>query len=72
MIALYIDYPHIQYPSTFAKENGLPCNLSLVLKNCKGFTKVASDNIDLSGIPCLDEEKERLRNILTSGFIANW
>ena len=72
VIALYIDYPHIQYPSTFAKENGLPCNLSLVLKNCKGFTKVASDNIDLSGIPCLDEEKERLRNILTSGFIANW
>lgn len=72
VIALYIDYPHIQYPSTFAKENGLPCNLSLVLKNCKGFTKVASDNIDLSGIPCLDEEKERLRSILTSGFIANW
>lgn len=72
VIALYIDYPHIQYPSTFARENGLPCNLSLVLKNCKGFTKVASDNIDLSGIPCLDEEKERLRNILTSGFIANW
>lgn len=72
VIALYIDYPHIQYPSTFAKENGLPCNLSLVLKNCKGFTKVASDSIDLSGIPCLDEEKERLRNILTSGFIANW
>lgn len=72
VIALYIDYPHIQYPSTFAKENGLPCNLSLVLKNCKGYTKVASDNIDLSGIPCLDEEKERLRNILTSGFIANW
>lgn len=72
VVALYIDYPHIQYPSTFAKENGLPCNLSLVLKNCKGFTKVASDNIDLSGIPCLDEEKERLRNILTSGFIANW
>lgn len=72
VIALYIDYPHIQYPSTFAKEKGLPCNLSLVLKKCSGFTKVASDNIDLSGIPCLDEEKERLRNILTSGFIANW
>ena len=72
VIALYIDYPHIQYPSTFAKENGLPCNLSLVLKNCKGFTKVASDSIDLSGIPCLDEEKERLRQILTDGFIANW
>ena len=72
IIALYIDYPHIQYPSTFAKEKGLPCNLSLVLKKCSGFTKVASENIDLSGIPCLDEEKERLRNILTSGFIANW
>ena len=72
VIALYIDYPHIQYPSTFAKEKGLPCNLSLVLKKCSGFTKVASSNIDLSGIPCLDEEKERLRNILTSGFIANW
>ena len=72
VIAVYIDYPHIQYPSTFAKENGLPCNLSLVLKNCKGFTKVASGNIDLSGIPCLDEEKERLRQILTDGFIANW
>ena len=72
VLALYIDYPHIQYPSTFAKEKGLPCNLSLVLKKCSGFTKVASNNIDLSGIPCLDEEKERLRNILTSGFIANW
>ena len=72
VIALYIDYPHIQYPSTFAKEKGLPCNISLVLKKCGGFTKVASNNIDLSGIPCLDEEKERLRNILTSGFIANW
>lgn len=72
VISLYIDYPHIQYPSTFAKEKGLPCNISLVLKKCSGFTKVASDNIDLSGIPCLDEEKERLRNILTSGFIANW
>ena len=72
VLALYIDYPHIQYPSTFAKEKGLPCNLSLVLKKCSGFTKVASNNIDLSGIPCLDEEKERLRNILTNGFIANW
>ena len=72
VLALYIDYPHIQYPSTFAKEKGLPCNLSLVLKICSGFTTVARDNIDLSGIPCLDEEKERLRNILTSGFIANW
>ena len=72
VLALYIDYPHIQYPSTFAKEKGLPCNLSLVLKKCSGYTKVASNNIDLSGIPCLDEEKERLRNIITSGFIANW
>ena len=72
VIALYIDYPHIQYPSTFAKEKGLPCNLSLVLKKCSGFTKVASENIDLSGIPCLDEEKERLRQLLTDGFIANW
>ena len=72
VLALYIDYPHIQYPSTFAKEKGLPCNLSLVAKKCSGYTKVASNNMDVSGIPCLDEEKERLRNIITSGFIANW
>lgn len=58
--------PKISLASTFTKENGYMSNISLKLNDIKGFTKIRY--IDLSGITCTDEERERLFEMLKAGI----
>lgn len=59
--------PIISLPDNFAHTKGYICMNSYKLKELKGFTKLTND-VDLSGFNCTNNELERLRSILVSGF----
>ena len=60
--------PMVELPKTFAHNKGRMCGLSKKLSGLKGFTIL--DNPIMTGLSCLEDEKEELRNILTTGFFA--
>lgn len=64
---IFMQYPDYKEESTYAHEYGYPCNLSLNLSGLSGYTEIAH-GVDLSGIPCFDDEKIFLEQALTSGF----
>lgn len=66
-VRVIIEVPNYTEPSTYAHDFGKPCNLSLNLNELSGYTQI-SHTVDLSGFPCLKEEKELLLDLLTSGF----
>lgn len=51
----------------YAHDYGLPSAEKATIRACKGFTKFA--NIEVSGIPCTDNERQEIKNILTGGGI---
>lgn len=51
----------------YAHDYGLPSAEKATIRSCKGFTKFA--NIEVSGIPCTDDERQEIKNILTGGGI---
>ena len=62
---IIIDYPVYKEPTNYAHEYGYPCNLSLNLRNCSGFTQL--ENIDISNIVCTESERAELKQLLESG-----
>ena len=62
-----IDRPQFQKLKAFNHTRGQKCNLSKTIGNLKGFTKMC-DNIDCSGISCTENEKEMIKQLLTSGI----
>ena len=62
---IIIDYPVYYPPTNYAHDYGYPCNLSMKLGNCKGFTKCA--NVDVDGLSCTEEERAELKRLLESG-----
>lgn len=64
---IILDRPTAQIPSTYAHNVGYPCELSYRLGNLSGFT-VTESGIDLSGIPCTDDEREEILSLLTTGI----
>ena len=64
---IIVDRPSMQYSKTYNHDYGRPCNLSQTIGNLKGFTKMCG-NIDCSGISCTENEKEMIRQLLTSGI----
>ena len=62
---IIIDYPVYYQPTNYAHVYGYPCNLSIKLGNCKGFTKCA--NVDVDGLSCTEGEREELKRLLESG-----
>ena len=62
---IIIDYPVYYEPTNYAHDYGYPCNLSMKLGNCKGFTKCA--NVDVDGLSCTEEERAELKRLLESG-----
>ena len=62
---IIIDYPVYYLPTNYAHDYGYPCNLSMKLGNCKGFTKCA--NVDVDGLACTEEERAELKRMLESG-----
>lgn len=65
-VYLVLAIPVSNYPSTYGHDYGYPCNLSFGLATLKGFTQVAPD-VDVSGIPCTEEEREMIRAALVKG-----
>lgn len=63
---LIIDRPTIQYPTTYGHDIGYPCSLSSSLSRLKGYT-VCAGNIDVTGIPATESEKQQIIDLLTSG-----
>lgn len=65
------DRPKVTIPSIYGHDFGKPCELALNLGNCNGFTQV-SHTVELSGIPCTEQERAELRQYLTSGVYLDW
>ena len=59
--------PSVQYPKTYNHDYGRPCMLSQRIGDLSGFTKCC-DNIDLTGIASTNEEKEIIKQLLTTGI----
>lgn len=68
-VFLIIERPQVQYPSNYNHVYGKPCNLTMTLNNLHGFTKC--ENVDVTGIPANDVEKEMIKNILEGGFYVD-
>jgi hypothetical protein len=66
-VYIFIQYPDYKEESTYKHEYGYPCNLSLNLSNLHGYTEI-DHGVDLSSIPCFDDEKVYLEQALTNGF----
>ena len=64
---LIIEYPTSQFSTRYPKEKGLPLNVEGSLGQFGGLT--IAENPVLSGIPCTENEKERIRNALKTGLI---
>ena len=62
---IIIDYPIYYPPTNYAHDYGYPCNLSMKLGNCKGFTKCA--NVDVDGLSCTEDERAELKRLLEGG-----
>ena len=66
-IEVFYDRPQFQESVGFNHAKGRTCNLTKFIGELQGFTKCYND-IDLTGLSCDKEEKEMIRDILTSGF----
>ena len=66
-VYLIIDRPIWQDLNGFNHAYGRMCCLTKRIGSLTGFT-VVNQNVDLSGIECLDEEKEEIKNLLTGGI----
>lgn len=63
---LKITFPLADTPANFGHTYGYMCNEAHKLSECSGFT--VCDNPDLSGINATENEKQRLKALLTSGI----
>lgn len=65
---LFVEYTDMDKdPSSYAHENGYPCNLNLNMDDICGYTEL-DGSIEVSNIPCLEEERILLKQALMEGF----
>lgn len=64
---LIITRPNASTPTTYAENEGYPCNLSQNLGALSGFT-VCKNPYSVNYIPCSDEEKSMIKSLLESGI----
>lgn len=64
---LMIERPVSNFSKTYAKERGIPSNISVKLSNARGFAIVS--DIHLDGITATDQEKSELETLLSKGVI---
>lgn len=65
---LIIDRPKAQSEiASYGKTNGFPCNLTKTLNTLSGFTSV--HDVHLDDVPCLESERQKLKEIMQNGFI---
>ena len=66
-ITLYCEHVLYTEPAGYAKENGYPCYLNRNMSELTGYTEL-DGSIEISGIPCLEEERDLLKQALMDGF----
>ena len=64
---IIIERPVHSYPQNSRMFYGAPSNISAKLGSLKGYTEC--ETVILDGVPCTNEEKERLRQKLADGII---
>lgn len=71
-VILFVEQVVYTEPTTYKHENGYPCNISLNMKTLKGLGYTELDgSIEISNIPCLEEERAELKQALQDGFYIN-
>ena len=65
-----IRWTRYKNPDTFNAEEGIISNISGTLGNDLGFVSVVPGSLDLKNIPCLQEEREMIIDLLESGIIV--
>ena len=67
-VTLFIEYTDMDsIPQGYGHENGYPCNLNLNMSDIVGYTEL-DGSIEISDIPCLEEERVLLKQALQDGF----
>lgn len=64
---LLIEFPNAQFSKAYTDENGLPLVVEKVLGDMQGMTVCRNPILD--GIPCTDNERDKIRAALASGLI---
>lgn len=72
---LGIRYPYLiierevsNFSELYNNENGLPCNITKQISELSGFIQM--DNCHMETLPCMEEEKEMIQSLLSSGIIV--
>lgn len=64
---LILSRPIQSLPENYNSFHGYVSNVTMKLKDCKGYTQI--DSIHIDNVPCMEEEKTRLLQILKDGII---
>ena len=64
---LILSRPIQSLPDNYNSFHGYVSNITMKLKDCEGYTQV--DSIHIDNVPCMEEEKTRLLQILKDGII---
>lgn len=64
---LILSRPIQSLPENYNSFHGYVSNITMKLKDCKGYTQV--DSVHIDNVPCMEEEKTRLLQILKDGII---
>lgn len=64
---LILSRPIQSLPENYNSFHGYVSNITMKLKDCEGYTQV--DSIHIDNVPCMEEEKTRLLQILKEGII---
>ena len=64
---LILSRPIQSLPENYNSFHGYVSNVTMKLKDCKGYTQV--DSVHIDNVPCMEEEKTRLLQILKEGII---
>lgn len=65
---LYIERPVSSYAKNYQHELGIPANIYAQLGSLTGYVRM--DNVHLEGIPCTDEERNKIASLLKSGVVV--
>ena len=66
-VMIYTEHFIYTEPEEYAHENGYPCNLCLNMEDICGYTEL-DGSIEISDIPCFEEERVLLKQALQEGF----
>ena len=64
---LILSRPVQSLPENYNSFHGYVSNITMKLKDCTGYTQV--DSIHIDNVPCMEEEKTKLLQILKEGII---